>query len=152
MFISNVVLVQWSPRNVTHGTLTKFFRSQAEFCYELPDHVEMEAAVLVEPLAVAVHSAKLANMRPGQRVVVFACGTVGLLSCAVAREFGAVSIIAVDINDERLKFAMHTNMLPPISATELPSAKSRVFVRCLKPMLYLYVLHNVPQFPTSLHV
>jgi len=54
---------------------------------------------------VAVHMARLADVRPGNSVVIFGAGTIGLLSAAVARSFGATKIIAVDLNQKRLEFA-----------------------------------------------
>ncbi|THY26293.1 sorbitol dehydrogenase [Aureobasidium pullulans] len=67
-------------------------------------HVSLEEGVLVEPLAVAVHGNRLAGVKPGHRVVVFGAGPVGILSAAVARQFGAVEVISVDMNAARLEF------------------------------------------------
>ncbi|GAT22301.1 alcohol dehydrogenase [Aspergillus luchuensis] len=88
-----------------HGTLTKYFRVPADFCYKVPECIKLEEAVLIESLAVAVHAVRLANVRPGQKVVVFGAGTVGLFCAAVAREFGASAVVSVDVVEERLGFA-----------------------------------------------
>ena len=88
-----------------HGMLTKWFKLPADFCYKLPNHVSLEEGVLAEPLAVAAHAVKMTAVRPGQSVVVFGSGTIGLLCGAVARYFGAKKIVAVDIADSKLKFA-----------------------------------------------
>ncbi|KAL2070555.1 hypothetical protein VTL71DRAFT_13581 [Oculimacula yallundae] len=69
----------------SHGTLTKFFKISEDFCYKLPASIGLKEGVLVEPLAVAVHAARLAYIKAGQSVVVFGAGTVGLLCAAVAR-------------------------------------------------------------------
>jgi D-xylulose reductase len=89
-----------------HGTLTRFFRLPEDYCYKIPDGtLGLDEAVLMEPLAVAVHSVRQVGVRPGDRVVVFGAGTVGLLCAAVAREFGARMVIAVDKNEAKLEFA-----------------------------------------------
>ena len=89
-----------------HGTLTKYFRLPADYCYKVPPGtLGLDEAVLMEPLAVAVHSVRQVGVRPGDRVVVFGAGTVGLLCAAVAREFGAATIFMVDINAAKLEFA-----------------------------------------------
>ncbi|GFF48898.1 probable D-xylulose reductase A [Aspergillus udagawae] len=89
-----------------HGTLTKYFRLPADYCYKIPPGtLGLDEAVLMEPLAVAVHSVRQVGVRPGHRVVVFGAGTVGLLCAAVAREFGARTIITVDVNQAKLQFA-----------------------------------------------
>ncbi len=89
----------------TNGMLTKWFKVPADFCYQLPDHVTLEEGVMAEPLAVAAHAVKMAGIRPGQSVVIFGSGTIGLLCGVVARYFGARKIIAVDIADSKLEFA-----------------------------------------------
>ncbi|KAF4210564.1 hypothetical protein CNMCM8980_003858 [Aspergillus fumigatiaffinis] len=89
-----------------HGTLTKYFRLPADYCYKIPPGtLGLDEAVLMEPLAVAVHSVRQVGVRPGDRVVVFGAGTVGLLCAAVAREFGAATVFMVDINRAKLEFA-----------------------------------------------
>lgn len=93
------------PGAVVHGTLATFFRLPGDLCYKLPDHLGLDEGVIFEPLAVAVHGIRLSKLKPGQDVLVLGAGPVGLLSCAVAREFGAGRIIVVDINNDRLKFA-----------------------------------------------
>ncbi|TKA41577.1 putative D-xylulose reductase A [Friedmanniomyces endolithicus] len=87
------------------GTLAKYYSLPEDFCYKLPDSVSLEEGALMEPLAVGVHITRQANIQPGQNVVVFGSGPVGLLCCAVAKAYGANKIVAVDINEERLKFA-----------------------------------------------
>lgn len=92
-----------------HGTLTRLFKLPGDFCYKLPDTVGLEEAVLIEPLSVAVHAAKVANVRHGDTVVIFGSGTIGLLSAAVARAFGAKKVVAVDILEKKLQFARKWN-------------------------------------------
>jgi D-xylulose reductase len=89
----------------THGALAKFFQMPEDFCYKLPDWMGLDEGVLVEPLAVAVHVSRLANVGVGQDVVIFGAGTIGLLCATVAKSMGAGSIISVDINESRLEFA-----------------------------------------------
>lgn len=86
------------------GTLAGFYTSPEDFCYKLPDHVSTQEGALVEPLAVAVHIVKQAEVKPGQSVVVMGAGPVGLLCCAVAKAYGASKIISVDIVPARLEF------------------------------------------------
>ena len=104
------------------GTLAKYYVLPQDFCYKLPEHVSLEEGALVEPLSVAVHMVKQANVKPGDTMVVFGAGPVGLLCCAVGRAFGASKIIAVEIVQERLEFAANyaaTNTYMP-SRNESP--------------------------------
>jgi D-xylulose reductase len=105
------------------GTLTGFWSSPEDFCYKLPEHVTLQEGALVEPLAVAVHIVKQAEIKPGQTVVVMGAGPVGLLCCAVAKAYGASKIVSVDIQASRLEFAAkyaatHTFTPERVTATE----------------------------------
>ena len=87
------------------GTLAKYYTLPEDFCYKLPDNMSLEEGALMEPLSVAVHITRQADVKPGQSVVVFGAGPVGLLCCAVAKSFGANKIVNVDMNEERLAFS-----------------------------------------------
>jgi D-xylulose reductase len=105
------------------GTLTGFYTSAEDFCYKLPEHVSLQEGALLEPLAVAVHITKQAEIQPGQSVVVMGAGPVGLLCCAVAKAYGATKIVSVDIQKSRLEFAAsyaatHTFMPERVPAEE----------------------------------
>ncbi len=54
----------------------------------VPDGVSDEAAVLIEPLACAVHAVLHASLRPGGAALVLGCGTMGLLTIAALRGLG----------------------------------------------------------------
>ncbi|KAF2202672.1 sorbitol dehydrogenase [Delitschia confertaspora ATCC 74209] len=105
----------------THGCLTKYFVAPEDFVYKIPDEMDLEEAVLVEPTAVAVHAVRLAKVGYGESVVVFGSGTVGLLCGAVARALGASRVIMVDILRKKLEFAKTfvecETFLPNIEAT-----------------------------------
>lgn len=87
------------------GTLAKYYTLPEDFCYKLPDTMDLQQGALMEPLGVAMHITRQGDVKPGDAVVVFGAGPVGLLCCAVARAFGASKIIAVDIQPDRLEFA-----------------------------------------------
>jgi D-xylulose reductase len=105
------------------GTLAGFYTAPADFCYKLPEHISLQEGALVEPLAVGVHIVKQAEVKPGDTVVVMGAGPVGLLCCAVAKAYGASTIVAVDIQPSRLEFAAsyaatHTFTPERVSAEE----------------------------------
>jgi D-xylulose reductase len=89
----------------TQGTLTKYYAVAEDFVYKIPDSMGLDEAVLVEPLAVAVHAMKLGDVKPGETVVVMGSGTIGVLCVAVARQFGAHRVIVVDVVETKLEFA-----------------------------------------------
>ncbi|KAI5843840.1 chaperonin 10-like protein [Morchella snyderi] len=87
------------------GTLAKYYILPEDLCVPLPPHVSNDEGALVEPLAVGVHVVRQASVRPGDTVVVFGAGPVGLLVAAVARAHGAAKVVVVDIVQARLEFA-----------------------------------------------
>lgn len=105
----------------THGTLCKYFRIPEDFCYKLGEGVGLDEAVLVEPLAVAVHANRLADVRSGQQVVVMGSGTIGLFCAAVARAFGAAKVVVVDVLEKKLAFAQ--GFVPGVRTFIPPTAK-----------------------------
>lgn len=88
-----------------HGTLSRLFKIPEDFAYAIPDSLSLQEAVLVEPLAVAVHGVRLAQLTSGQSVLVQGCGTIGLLAAATARAYGAKSVTISDISEAKLEFA-----------------------------------------------
>ncbi|KAK9383614.1 chaperonin 10-like protein [Kockiozyma suomiensis] len=88
------------------GTLCRYYVLPEDFCVKLPDNVSLEEGALVEPLSVAVHVTKLADVQVGSTAIIFGAGPVGLLCCAVAKAFGATTVVAVDLVQSRLDLAL----------------------------------------------
>lgn len=74
------------------GGFTEYLRMPTYALYPLPEELDLEIAALTEPLAVAVHAVRLANVRLGERVLVLGAGAIGLLSVAAARAAGAADV------------------------------------------------------------
>lgn len=87
------------------GTLARYYTVAYDYCYKIPDHMDMEEAAMVEPVSVAVQVCKRAKLQAVDSVVVFGCGPIGLLCQAVAKAYACKKVIGVDISDGRLKFA-----------------------------------------------
>ncbi|KAJ5674480.1 chaperonin 10-like protein, partial [Penicillium maclennaniae] len=90
---------------LTNGTLCRLFKIPEDYVYKIPDSMSLQEAVLIEPLSVAVHGVRLAELRPGQSVLVLGSGTVGLMAAAAAKAFGARVVFVSDINQAKLDFA-----------------------------------------------
>jgi threonine dehydrogenase-like Zn-dependent dehydrogenase len=63
----------------------------------------VDALALVEPLSIGAHAVKRANIQPGEYVLVVGAGPIGLGTIEFAKLAGG-QVIALDINDKRLKF------------------------------------------------
>jgi L-iditol 2-dehydrogenase len=62
----------------------------------IPAGVSLEQAALAEPLSIALHSMVFAKVKPGESVIVFGAGPIGLLTMAVLKLSGAGRIFAVE--------------------------------------------------------
>ncbi|ODM19415.1 putative D-xylulose reductase A [Aspergillus cristatus] len=94
------------------GTLAKYYFLPEDLCYKLPDSLSLEQGALVEPLSVAVHLVRQANVSPGASVVVFGAGPVGLLCCAVSKAIrGCEGDCRAGLEFAR-KFAATSSFLP----------------------------------------
>ncbi|KAM0547495.1 hypothetical protein ACHAPJ_010368 [Fusarium lateritium] len=87
------------------GTLAKYYVNASDFCYKVPESMDMEEAAMVEPVSVACAIAKTADLRAHQTVVVMGCGPIGILSQMVAKLYGAKKVIGVDVVQSRLDLA-----------------------------------------------
>lgn len=87
------------------GTLSTYYTLPEDFCFILLPRISIEEGALVEPLSITVHSVKLAGITTGQSILVYGAGAIGLLCCAVARAFGAPTVLSIDIDQSRLTFA-----------------------------------------------
>ena len=98
----DTVFAATPPHN---GTLSRFYKTSADYCYPLPDHLSMEEGALCEPVAVAVQICKVGKVRPNQTLVVFGCGPIGLLVQSVAKAYAAKKIIGIDMSQKRMDMA-----------------------------------------------
>lgn len=100
-----------------------------DLVYKLPDSVDLVYGAMMEPLSVAVHAvANKGQCRGGMNVLIMGAGPVGLLAMGVAKGMGARTIVAVDINEERLNFAKSyaaTHTYIPVSHQDMKGAYDR---------------------------
>ncbi len=73
--------------------------------FVLPDNMSLEDGTFIEPLACVVRGQRLAQIGPGQTVVVIGSGMSGLLHILLAKAYGAGKIIATDISEYRMDMA-----------------------------------------------
>ncbi|MDG4789702.1 alcohol dehydrogenase catalytic domain-containing protein [Micromonospora sp. WMMD1102] len=71
------------------GAMQSSWTLPADLVIALPEELPLDRAALVEPVAVAVHDVRRADLRPDEHVVVVGGGPVGVLIALVARARGA---------------------------------------------------------------
>jgi 2-desacetyl-2-hydroxyethyl bacteriochlorophyllide A dehydrogenase len=90
-------------RDLTGG-VAELFVVPATAAVQIPDFLAADVAVLVEPLANAVHVANR-DVRTGDTVLVIGSGPIGVLMVRAAFLQGAAKVLATDTATDRLGFA-----------------------------------------------
>jgi len=88
-----------------HGSLRRFYKHAADFCFKLPDHMSLEEGALLEPLSVGVHSCKRGKIGIDSKVLILGAGPIGLVTLLVAKAMGASKVVIADLVESRLNVA-----------------------------------------------
>ena len=88
-----------------HGAFAEFVAVPGHILYRIPDNVSYSQAAMVEPFAVALHALSLAKPAVNDSVVVVGAGMIGLCLIQLLKVAGCGKIIAVDLEDEKLRLA-----------------------------------------------
>ena len=87
------------------GFFREFVNLPAACVLPIPRGMSFGMATIAEPLAVALHSMKFAQIALGETAAVFGAGAIGLLTIACLKSAGAARIFAVDPVAHRREFA-----------------------------------------------
>jgi 2-desacetyl-2-hydroxyethyl bacteriochlorophyllide A dehydrogenase len=97
--------------------------ADAEYCvmaesnvYHIPDHVSFEEAAFCEPLACAIHGVELAQIHPGDTVLILGAGGMGNLITQLAARAGAANVLVSEPIQRRREVALEngaTHVIDP---------------------------------------
>ena len=95
------------------ATGVNFNGGVAEYCtvlekqvFILPEDMPFEAGAMCEPLACCLHGIDLAEIQPGDGVVIIGAGTIGLIMLQLAKLTGAARVAVLEPMEERQKMAL----------------------------------------------
>ncbi len=106
-----------------HGILRPTVVHPEAFTFKLPDNVSFAEAAMVEPLAVGVHAATKAQVRPGDLALVMGAGPIGLVTALSALAAGCSRVFVSDLDDAKLEIAARLGPITPINVTKQDTAK-----------------------------
>ncbi|MFC4601428.1 alcohol dehydrogenase catalytic domain-containing protein [Cohnella hongkongensis] len=104
------------------GAFAEYTTAPAASVYLLPESVSMEAGTLAEPLACAIHAARLAELDPADRLLIYGGGPIGLLLLQAARRFGLSRIVLAELNPHRRQIAEALGAIAVSGEDELNAA------------------------------
>jgi len=105
--------------NHRDGGFAEFISVPASDIFSLPEEIPLqEAAVISDAISTPYHAVvNRGRVKPGDNVVIFGCGGVGLSTVQMATLAGA-NVIAVDIFDEKLEQAKKFGAVAVVNASK----------------------------------
>lgn len=85
------------------GAFSEYITMPIERIYD-GGGLDPEILALIEPFCISNHAVSRAQVKPGDRVLVMGCGTIGLLAAVSAKLHGGEVYIS-DVAEEKLKYA-----------------------------------------------
>ncbi|MFO7742695.1 MAG: zinc-binding dehydrogenase [Anaerolineae bacterium] len=101
------------------GGYAEYIAVPARSAVLLPDEIPFEeGAIMMCSSATSFHALRKSRLTPGETVVIFGVGGLGMSAVQLAHAMGALDVYAVDINAERLAMAGRFGAVP-INASEI---------------------------------
>jgi D-xylulose reductase len=100
-----------------HGVLRTSVVHPADFSFKLPERVSLAEGAMVEPLAVGMHAANKAQIKPGDVAVVTGAGTIGMMTVLAALAGGCSQVIVSDVVQEKLDMAATFGPVVPVNVS-----------------------------------
>lgn len=109
------------------GAYAEFVAVPAKDLLDLPATIPLEeASIIADALSTPFHAVKnRAKVQPGDTVVVFGCGGVGINAVQIATLCGGY-VIAVDTNDRKLAWAKEFGAARTINASQVEKVSKEV--------------------------
>ena len=113
--------------NHIDGAYAEYVAVPAKDLFELPASLPLEeASIIADATSTPYHAVKnRARVQPGDSVVIFGCGGVGINAVQLAAAAGGY-VIAVDINDRKLAWASEFGAAKVINASKVERVSKEV--------------------------
>ena len=98
-----------------HGVLRPTVVHPAAFTFKLPDNVSFAEGAMVEPVAVGMHAATKAKIKPGDLAIVMGAGPIGMVTALAALAGGCSQVIMTDVQQPKLDLAATLGPITPVN-------------------------------------
>jgi L-iditol 2-dehydrogenase len=85
-----------------HGAFAEYVAVPQHILYKLPDGVTFAQACMIEPVSIAFHAVRITPLAINDSALVVGSGMIGLMVIQALRVAGCGTIIAVDLDADRL--------------------------------------------------
>lgn len=106
------------------GAFAEYICVPQRILYSLPDNLPFEQAAMVEAVSVALHAVERTPLSLNASVAVFGTGMIGLLIVQALRLAGCGRIIAIDLDEDRLRLAGQLGATHALNAASADTLKS----------------------------
>jgi len=89
----------------TDGAMAEYVAVEAANLLKLPEGVDFESGACTDPVAIAFHALRQAQLGAGDTVAILGAGPIGLFAIQWAKTMGATEVFVIDILDEKLTIA-----------------------------------------------
>lgn len=76
----------------THGTFADFYVGEERFMYKIPDSMNWETAILVEPLTCVMNVLQKANIKPNDAVLIIGSGPIGIMCQMICKRLARLTV------------------------------------------------------------
>ena len=113
--------------NHIDGAYAEYVAVPAKDVLDLPESIPLEeASIIADAISTPYHAVKnRAQVKPGDNVVIFGCGGVGINAVQMAAAVGA-RVIAVDMNERKLEWASEFGAADTINASKVERVSKAV--------------------------
>ncbi|MFV0407924.1 MAG: zinc-binding dehydrogenase [Propioniciclava sp.] len=116
---TNLCAQYWTLGLSIDGGLAEYVAAPVTTLVRIPDGLELDHAVLAQPLAVGLHAARRSRARPGDRVLLIGAGAIGTFTLAGLRALAEVEVTVVDFPGAKLDRARRLGAQATVAVEEL---------------------------------
>lgn len=86
------------------GLGAQYYLSEEKYVYPLPDGLDLDEAILIEPLSIGMHAAGRGDVT-GKSVMIVGAGTIGNMTAQACKIKGAKRVVVCDVAQEKIDLA-----------------------------------------------
>ncbi len=94
------------------GLFAEYVNTRMDRIHKISEDISLERCATCEPVSVAVHMVRRAEVMYGDTVMISGAGPIGLLVGLIAKRSGASKIVITDMNSYKLNLAEELGMIP----------------------------------------
>lgn len=86
------------------GLGAEYYLSERKYVYPLPEGLDADEAILIEPLSIGMHAASRGDVS-GKNVLIVGAGTIGNMTAQACKIKGAKRVVVCDVAQEKIDLA-----------------------------------------------